>query len=65
MGRMADKGGIMVLNKLIVSLSPIVDGMLGLLVFMHQHQPILALFSGLTMPFFASMKSDERLKAPW
>ncbi len=64
MGRMADKGGIMVLNKLIVSLSPIVDGMLGLLVFMHQHQPILALFSGLTMPFFASMKSDERLKAP-
>ncbi|HBK4608593.1 TPA: TraM recognition domain-containing protein [Serratia marcescens] len=54
----------MILNKLAASLSPIVNGMLALLAFMQQHQLMLALLSGLTMPFFASMKSDERQKAP-
>ncbi|EFM9944505.1 type IV secretory system conjugative DNA transfer family protein [Klebsiella michiganensis] len=54
----------MILNKLAASLSPIVNGMLALLAFMQQQQLMLALLAGLTMPFFASMKSDERQKAP-
>ena len=54
----------MILNKLAASLSPIVNGMLALLAFVHQQQLIMALLAGLTMPFFASMKSDERQKAP-
>jgi hypothetical protein len=61
----ADEGGIMILNKLAVSLSPIVNGALIFIAFMQQHQLMLALLSGLTMPFFASMKSDERQKAPF
>ena len=55
----------MMLNKLAVSLSPIVNGALTFIAFMQQHQLMLALLSGLTMPFFASMKSDERQKAPF
>ncbi|WP_226100865.1 type IV secretory system conjugative DNA transfer family protein [Dickeya oryzae] len=55
----------MLLNKLAVSLSPIVNGMLALLMFTQQHQLMLALLSGLTLPFFASMKSDERQSAPF
>ncbi|MEI7186175.1 type IV secretory system conjugative DNA transfer family protein [Dickeya dianthicola] len=55
----------MLLNKLAVSLSPIVNGMLALLMFTQQHQLMLALLSGLTLPFFASMKSDERQTAPF
>ncbi|MGM3171257.1 MFS transporter, partial [Dickeya chrysanthemi] len=55
----------MLLNKLAVSLSPIVNGMLALLIFTQQHQLMLALLSGLTLPFFASMKSDERQSAPF
>lgn len=54
----------MILNKLAASLSPIVNGMLALLAFVQQQQLLLALLAGLTMPFFASMKSDERQKAP-
>lgn len=54
----------MILNKLAASLSPIVNGMLALLAFVQQQQLIMALLAGLTMPFFASMKSDERQKAP-
>lgn len=54
----------MILNKLAASLSPIVNGMQALLAFVQQQQQILALLAGLTMPFFASMKSDERQKAP-
>lgn len=54
----------MILNKLAASLSPIVNGMLALLAFVQQQQLMLALLAGLTMPFFASMKSDERQKAP-
>ncbi|EPA3718194.1 type IV secretory system conjugative DNA transfer family protein, partial [Klebsiella pneumoniae] len=54
----------MMLNKLAASLSPIVNGMLALLAFMQQQQLMLALLAGLTMPFFASMKSDERQNAP-
>ncbi len=54
----------MIINKLAVSLSPIVNGMLALLAFTQRHQLMLALLAGLTMPFFASMKSDERQKAP-
>lgn len=54
----------MILNKLAASLSPIVNGMLALLAFIQQQQLMLALLAGLTMPFFASMKSDERQKAP-
>ncbi|WES87672.1 type IV secretory system conjugative DNA transfer family protein [Dickeya fangzhongdai] len=55
----------MLLNKLTVSLSSIVNGMLALLIFTQQHQLMLALLSGLTLPFFASMKSDERQSAPY
>ncbi|AJC66950.1 type IV secretory system conjugative DNA transfer family protein [Dickeya zeae] len=55
----------MLLNKLVVSLSPIVNGMLALLIFTQQHQLMLALLSGLTLPFFASMKSGERQTAPF
>ncbi|HBT4799105.1 TPA: TraM recognition domain-containing protein [Klebsiella pneumoniae] len=54
----------MILNKLAASLSPIVNGMLAVLDFVQQKQLVLALLAGLTMPFFASMKSDERQKAP-
>lgn len=54
----------MILNKLAASLSPIVNGALTFMAFMQQHQLMLALLSGLTMPFFASMKSDERQKVP-
>ncbi|HBZ1364677.1 TPA: DUF87 domain-containing protein [Klebsiella pneumoniae] len=54
----------MIINKLAASLSPIVNGMLALLAFVQQQQLMLALLAGLTMPFFASMKSDERQKAP-
>lgn len=54
----------MILNKLAASLSPIVNGMLALLAFVQQQQLMLALLAGLTMPFFVSMKSDERQKAP-
>ncbi|SQC71132.1 mobilization protein [Klebsiella pneumoniae] len=35
-----------------------------MLAFVQQKQLVLALLAGLTMPFFASMKSDERQKAP-
>ncbi|MFH3046993.1 type IV secretory system conjugative DNA transfer family protein [Klebsiella michiganensis] len=54
----------MILNKLAASLSPIVNGVLALLSFVQQQQLMLALLAGMTMPFFASMKSDERQKAP-
>ncbi|AYH27251.1 MFS transporter [Pectobacterium parmentieri] len=54
----------MMLNKLAVSLSPIVNGVLAFIDVMQQHQLMLALLSGLTLPFFASMKSDDRQKAP-
>jgi len=52
------------LNKLAISLSPIVNGALSFIDVMQQHQLMLALLSGLTLPFFASMKSDERQKVP-
>jgi len=54
----------MLLHKLTVSLSPIVNGALTFWAFMQHHQMLLALLSGLTLPFFASMKSDEHQKAP-
>ncbi|MGI8471824.1 type IV secretory system conjugative DNA transfer family protein [Pectobacterium brasiliense] len=54
----------MILNKLAVSLSPIVNGALAFIDVMQQHQLMMALLSGLTLPFFASMKSDDRQKAP-
>ncbi|MEQ6967859.1 type IV secretory system conjugative DNA transfer family protein [Pectobacterium polaris] len=53
----------MILNKLAVSLSPIVNGALAFIDVMQQHQLMMALLSGLTLPFFASMKRDERQKA--
>lgn len=52
------------LNKLAISLSPIVNDVLSFIDVMQQHQLVLALLSGLTLPFFASMKSDDRQKAP-
>lgn len=51
MGRIADEGGMMILNKLTASLSPIVNGMLAVLAFVQQKQLVLALLAGLTMPF--------------
>ncbi|MFJ5417886.1 type IV secretory system conjugative DNA transfer family protein [Pectobacterium carotovorum] len=53
----------MILNKLAVSLSPIVNGALAFIDVMQQHQLMMTLLSGLTLPFFASMKNDERQKA--
>ncbi|MFP1821049.1 type IV secretory system conjugative DNA transfer family protein [Lonsdalea quercina] len=53
----------MILNKFAVSLSPIVNGALAFIDVMQQHQLMMALLSGLTLPFFASMKNDERQKA--
>ncbi len=55
----------MILNKLATSLSPIVNNALAFIDVMQQHQLLLALLSGLTLPFFVSMKSDERQKAPF
>ncbi|MBG0753228.1 MULTISPECIES: type IV secretory system conjugative DNA transfer family protein [Pectobacterium] len=54
----------MILNKLAVSLSPIVNGALAFIDVIQQHQLMMALLSGLTLPFFASMKSDDRQKSP-
>ncbi|EOT1755720.1 TPA: TraM recognition domain-containing protein [Klebsiella pneumoniae] len=54
----------MILNKLAVSLSPIMNGALPFIAFMQQNQLMLALLAGLTMPFFALMKNDEPQKAP-
>lgn len=54
----------MILNKLAVSLSPIMNDALPFIAFMQQNQLMLALLAGLTMPFFALMKSDEPQKAP-
>lgn len=55
----------MILNKLAMSLSPIVNSMLAFINATQQHQITLALLSGLMLPLFASMKSDERQKAPF
>ncbi|MEQ9891261.1 type IV secretory system conjugative DNA transfer family protein [Pectobacterium aroidearum] len=54
----------MMLNKLSISLSPIVNGVLSFIDVMQQHQLMMALLSGLTLPFFASMKNDDRQKSP-
>ena len=56
MGRIADEGGMMILNKLAASLSPIVNGMLAVLAFVQQKQLVLALLAGLTMPFCINEK---------
>ncbi len=56
MGRIADEGGMMILNKLTASLSPIVNGMLAVLAFVQQKQLVLALLAGLTMPFCINEK---------
>ncbi|AUC44672.1 MobB protein [Dickeya solani RNS 08.23.3.1.A] len=40
------------------------NGALAFIDVMQQHQLMMALLSGLTLPFFASMKSDDRQKAP-
>ncbi|MFJ5508344.1 type IV secretory system conjugative DNA transfer family protein [Pectobacterium jejuense] len=53
----------MILNKLAVSLSSIVNGSLAFIDVMQQHQLMMVLLSGLTLPFFASMKNDDRQKA--
>lgn len=54
----------MMLNKLSISLSPIVNGVLSFIDVMQQHQLMMALLSGLTLPFFASMKNDDRQNPP-
>lgn len=51
-------------NQIAVMLSPIVDCALSFYGFMQRHQLILALLSGLTLPFFATLKSDDHQKAP-
>lgn len=55
----------MILNKLAMSVSPIVNNMLAFINATQQNQITLALLSGLMLPLFASMKSDERQKAPF
>lgn len=55
----------MVMQRLAVKLSPIVDTALAFYSFLQEHQLMLALLSGLMMPFFISMQSDERAKAPF
>jgi len=63
MGQVIDKGYDMVLNKLTALLSPLVNSGLTVITFTQQHQLLFALLSGLTLPFFAAMKNDERQKA--
>ena len=53
----------MVLNKLDALLSPLVNSGLTFITLTQQHQLLLALLSGLALPFFAAMKNDERQKA--
>ncbi|MCW2474461.1 type IV secretory system conjugative DNA transfer family protein [Candidatus Symbiopectobacterium sp. NZEC151] len=50
----------MILNKLAISLSPLVNGALTFIAFTQAYQLLLALFSGLTMPFLLAFKSDGR-----
>lgn len=50
-------------DKIAVRISPIVDGALSFYSFMQAHQLILALLSGLTLPFLIVLKRDEHEKA--
>ncbi|WP_337049921.1 type IV secretory system conjugative DNA transfer family protein [Serratia fonticola] len=51
------------LDRIAVRLSPIVDGALAFYSFMQAHQLILALLSGLTLPFLVVLKRDDHEKA--
>lgn len=51
-------------NKLTVKLSPIVDGAISFFNFMQQHQLLIALLSGLMLPFIWSLKRDDHQAAP-
>ncbi|MCW2474534.1 type IV secretory system conjugative DNA transfer family protein [Candidatus Symbiopectobacterium sp. NZEC151] len=50
----------MILHKLAISLSPIVNGALTVIAFTQAYQLVLALFSGLTMPFLLTFRNDGR-----
>lgn len=52
------------LNKITEKLMPIVDNATAFFGYMQQHQLLLALLSGLTLPFIVPLKRDEHEKAP-
>ncbi|MGE6473173.1 type IV secretory system conjugative DNA transfer family protein [Serratia proteamaculans] len=52
------------LNKITEKLMPIVDNATAFFCYMQQHQLLLALLSGLTLPFIVPLKRDEHEKAP-
>lgn len=52
------------LNKITEKLMPIVDNATAFFGYMQQHQLLLALLSGLTLPFIIPLKRDEHEKAP-
>lgn len=52
------------LNKITEKLMPIVDNAMAFFGYMQQHQLLLALLSGLTLPFIVPLKRDEHEKAP-
>ncbi|EQB9714647.1 TPA: TraM recognition domain-containing protein [Yersinia enterocolitica] len=51
------------LNKITEKLMPIVDNATAFFGYMQQHQLLLALLSGLTLPFIVPLKRDEHEKA--
>ena len=52
------------LNKITEKLMPIVDNATAFFGYMQQHQLLLALLSGLTLPFIVPLKRDEHEKSP-
>ncbi|MGE0936897.1 type IV secretory system conjugative DNA transfer family protein [Yersinia enterocolitica] len=52
------------LNKITEKLMPIVDNAMAFFGYMQQHQLLLALLSGLTLPFIVPLKRDEHEKSP-
>ncbi|HGK4607680.1 MULTISPECIES: type IV secretory system conjugative DNA transfer family protein [Citrobacter] len=52
------------LNKITEKIMPIVDNATAFFGYMQQHQLLLALLSGLTLPFIVPLKRDEHEKAP-
>lgn len=52
------------LNKITEKLMPIVDNATAFFGYMQQHQLLLSLLSGLTLPFIIPLQRDEHEKAP-
>ena len=52
------------LNKITEKLMPIVDNAMAFFGYMQQHQLLLALLSGLTIPFIVPLKRNKKEKSP-